>query len=200
MMNKMLVSLVLGSLIVSGSLLLNGIAMRPALPDSGMTDGKPVLPGDGGVSGVKVPMPSGSEDSRGEKVYVRLPVTSSASSIEVTVHAVRLKAGTADFEVTIRNLSERGTITPDLTSVSVVTNEGLPGRSSEKVRAAKVNPDFEQAVIPPGKERYGWLSSDAWSEESPERLTLNVTIRGNNGEEQAFAIPVDCRGLTFRTL
>ncbi|SEF72712.1 hypothetical protein [Paenibacillus sp. UNC499MF] len=199
-MNKMIVGVVLGSLIVSGSLIMNGKAVPPALPDSGMAAGKPALPGDGGISGgVKVPS-AGSGESRGEKAYAALPVTSSANNLEVTLHAVRLKAGTADFELTIRNLSDREAVTADLESVSVVTNEDLPGRSAEKVRAAKINPDFTEAVIRPGKERYGWLSTEVWSEEAPARLTLNVTIRGNNGEEQAFSIPVDCRGLTFRTL
>ncbi|MEY9094336.1 hypothetical protein [Paenibacillus sp. RC84] len=200
MMNKMIVSVLLGSLIVSGSLMLNGTAVQPALPDSGMADGKAALPGAGGTSDIKVPVPAGNVESGGEKTYAQLPVTQTANNIEITVHAVRLKADTADFEVTIRNLSDRESIAPDLASISVVTNEGLPGRHSEKVRAAQVNPDFEQAVIQPGKERYGWLSSGAWSEEAPERLTLNVTIRSNSGAEQAFVIPVDCRGLTFRTL
>ncbi|MEC0246412.1 hypothetical protein P4H65_11500 [Paenibacillus chitinolyticus] len=198
-MNKMIVSVLLGSLIVSGSLMMNGTAMWPALPDSGMADGRAALPGAGGIPDVKVPVLDGVE-SGGEKTYAQLPVTQTANNIEVTVHAVRLKADTADFEVTIRNLSDMEPISPDLASVSVVTNEGLAGRHSEKVHAAQNNPDFEQAVIQPGKERYGWLSSGAWSEEAPGRLTLKVTIRSNSGVEQAFSIPVDCRGLTFRTL
>ncbi len=140
----------------------------------------------------------GSEQSGSKLQLQKLPVTQTTNGVEVTVRSIRRTAQTTDFEITIKNGTDKETVTVDPSRLAVQSNLASPGKVSEKVEASKSNPDFTGATILPGKERHGWISGQALTGKEIESLIVELSLDGN--EKRAFSFAIDCRNLKFRTL
>ncbi|MCP1306355.1 hypothetical protein [Paenibacillus tyrfis] len=193
MVKKIMLGLVCGSIVFTGAVLMNGT------PHAAQDIDNPVPIDSNYVSGpVGGNENSASNKSGSEPQLQKLPVTQTTNGVEVTVHSIRRTGQTTDFEVTIKNGTEKETVTVDPSRLAVQANHPSAGKASEKVGASETNPDFTGATILPGKERHGWISGQALTEKELESLIVELSLDGS--EQRAFSFAIDCKNLKFRTL
>ncbi|WP_163854285.1 DUF4352 domain-containing protein [Paenibacillus elgii] len=187
MVKKFVLGLVCGSIVFTGAVLMNGTPNAAQDIDHPVSIDSNYVVGTAGENEKSTPNKSGSEPQ-----LQKLPVTQTNNGVEVTVHSIRRTGLTTDFEITIKNRTEKETITIDPSRLVVQSND------SSKVGASPTNPDFTGATILPGKERHGWISGQALTEKELDSLIVELSLDGS--EQRAFSFAIDCKNLKFRTL
>ncbi|GLI06276.1 hypothetical protein YDYSG_23060 [Paenibacillus tyrfis] len=193
MVKKIVLGLVCGSIVFTGAVLMNGTPHAAQDIDNPVSIDSNYVAGTDGGDEKSAPNKSGSEPQ-----LQKMPVTQTNNGVEVTVNSIRRTGQTTDFEITIKNGTEKETITVDPSRLAVQSNHSSQGKLSEKVGASPTNPDFTGVTILPGKERHGWISGQALTEKDLDNLLVEFSLDGS--EQRAFSFAIDCKNLKFRTL
>ncbi|MEQ7053283.1 hypothetical protein ABN764_21815 [Paenibacillaceae sp. P-4] len=142
--------------------------------------------------------PGVNPDSSDKKMD-KLPVTYTVNDVEVTVHSIRVTEKATDFEVTIKNNSDKDKVTLDMQKVITKANIGVKGRTTEAVEIASDNPDFADKTIRPKKELHGWIRNQGLKDRDIVNLKLALSVKGAK-ETRTYSFFIDCTKLKFRTL
>lgn len=142
--------------------------------------------------------PGANSDSSDKKMD-KLPVTYTVNDVEVTVHSIRVTEKATDFEVTIKNNSDKDKVTLDMQKVITKANIGVKGRTTEAVEIASDNPDFADKTIRPKKELHGWIRNQGLKDRDIVNLKLALSVKGAK-ETRTYSFLIDCTKLKFRTL
>jgi hypothetical protein len=138
---------------------------------------------------------SGSDGSQ----FKPLPLTHTVHDVEVTIHSIRVTEQNTDFEVTIKNNSDKEKVTLQLDEVKTEANSGVAGKSAEAVEAASDNPDFKDKAIRPTKELHGWVRHQGLKDRDIVNLSFRLALKGTK-ETRTYHFLIDCTTLKFRTL
>ncbi|WCR27116.1 hypothetical protein L3476_28780 [Paenibacillus thiaminolyticus] len=138
---------------------------------------------------------SGSDSSQ----FKPLPLTRTVNDVEVTIHSIRVTEKNTDFEVTIKNNSDKEKVTLQLDEVMTEANIGVAGKAVEAVEAAADNPDFKDKAIRPTKELHGWVRHQGLKDRDIANLSFRLALKGTK-ETRTYHFLIDCTKLKFRTL
>jgi len=141
----------------------------------------------------------GVNSDSSDKRMGKLPVTYTENDVEVTVHSIRVTEKATDFEVTIKNNSDKDKVTLDMQKVATKANIGVKGRTAEAVEVSSDNPDFANKTIRPKKELYGWIRNQGLKDRDIVNLKLALSVKGAK-ETRTYSFLIDCTKLKFRTL
>ncbi|MGG4398204.1 hypothetical protein ABEX25_28440 [Paenibacillus thiaminolyticus] len=139
---------------------------------------------------------SGGSDGR---QFKPLPLTRTVNDVEVTIHSIRVTEQNTDFEVTIKNNSDKEKVTLQLNEVKTEANSGVKGKSAEAVEAAADNPDFKDKEIRHQKELHGWVRHPGLKDRDIANLSFRLALKGTK-ELRSYHFLIDCTKLKLRTL
>lgn len=138
---------------------------------------------------------SGSDGSQ----FKPLPLTRTVNDVEVMIHSIRVTEQNTDFEVTIKNNSDKEKVTLQLDKVMTEANSGVAGKAVEAVEAAADNPDFKDKTIRPTKELHGWVRHPGLKDRDIANLVFTLRLKGTK-QTRTYDFLIDCTTLKFRTL
>ena len=141
----------------------------------------------------------GANSGSSDKKLDELPLTYTVNDVEVTVHSIRVTEKATDFEVTIKNNSDKDKVTLDLQKVATKANLAVKGRTTEAVKISSDNQDFANKTICPKKELHGWIRNQGLQDRDIVNLSLALSVKGAK-ETRTYSFLIDCTKLKFRTL